>query len=1009
MFDIRHAISKFGGLICCMGIILVGLAACKTTSNLTLEEAQKISTTSEREFTPPPRTGVTELLINPKFFTNFNEPCEDAPPEPIDIKRIVDDAQAKCQYETYGNEKKYCLADTLFMRGRDFMHRGYYTDAIAIIKIAIQKSIDSQSQRYIPYLAISYAALGDFFAARRSMGGGNATRWRSQSGIYQVQTNYQIGKASLARLEGNYRDAEKHYRKARSLCQKAFPITGHMVFNDTESLLMPELGEVLMMQGKVLEAELVLREGLRRYLHRDTFNTNRMRSLVMLGRLYYRQGRYSDAEYVTRAAIGAYRYYYFKCSVLDLNIAHDGLAKILLAQGREQEALKQFEIIRRNLRNKPNIFNIRFANDPDWAFALLAGGQYEKAEPILTGALTAARKQYGENHHLTAEIRGLLAMSQFRQSKNDEAQKNFDAALPALLKYSRTGDAQATAKVAFNRRLARVIEDYLAFTATSQTDQALAAEITFELVDAVRGQSVQRAVAASSTRIAARNPLLSDLVRREQDAAKKTEALKNVLLNVKSQTAGGRERATNLGVQIEQIREARRVIIDEIEKGFPAYAELTRPRPKKLSEVAATLKKDEALLAFYIGKENAFAWSVPGKGRSMFARLPISRTDIEQLVKSIRRSLTPKGQELNDLPRFDLRSAQQLYRGLLEPVRATWKDAKHLIIVPHGPLGHLPFGLLVAPEQFANSIPKVSLDRYRKVPWLIRKHSITVLPSSGSLLTLRQLPDPDPNRKAFAGFGDPVFNSQQATQLAAVQPNPNDIATRAIRITEEASLDEGQLTSATLEMLQPLPDTREEVLAIAEALDADISADVFLGRNASESSLKSQDLSDRRVLVFATHGLVPGDLDGLRQPALALSSPKVTGDLNNDGILTMGEIMGLRLNADWVVLSACNTAAGQGAGSEAVSGSGQAFFYAGTRALLVSNWPVESASARMLTTELFKLQEADPALSRAVALQKSMLKLLDEGIYKDPQTGEPVFAYAHPIFWAPFSLVGEGG
>jgi len=244
--------------------------------------------------------------------------------------------------------------------------------------------------------------------------------------------------------------------------------------------------------------------------------------------------------------------------------------------------------------------------------------------------------------------------------------------------------------------------------------------------------------------------------------------------------------------------------------------------------------------------------------------------------------------------------------------------------------------------------------------------------------------------------------------LAAGPANVNEIATRAIRITEEASLDAAKLTSATLEMLQPLPDTREEVLAIAKALNADTGQDVFLGRSASETTVKQTNLSDRRVLVFATHGLVPGDLDGLRQPALALSSPKLTGDTNNDGLLTMGEIMGLRLNADWVVLSACNTASGQGAGSEAVSGLGQAFFYAGTRALLVSNWPVESTSAKLLTTELFRQQEADPTLSRAVALQKSIIKLLDTGVYRDPKTNQAVYAYAHPVFWAPFSLVGEG-
>ncbi len=122
----------------------------------------------------------------------------------------------------------------------------------------------------------------------------------------------------------------------------------------------------------------------------------------------------------------------------------------------------------------------------------------------------------------------------------------------------------------------------------------------------------------------------------------------------------------------------------------------------------------------------------------------------------------------------------------------------------------------------------------------------------------------------------------------------------------------------------------------------------------------------------------------------------------------MGEILGLKLDADWVVLSACNTAAGDGAGAEAFSGLGRAFFYAGTRALLVSNWPVETTSARALTTDLFRRQAKDSALTRAQALRQAMLTLMDGRGFVD-QTGRTVFSYAHPIFWAPFSLVGDGG
>jgi CHAT domain-containing protein len=223
----------------------------------------------------------------------------------------------------------------------------------------------------------------------------------------------------------------------------------------------------------------------------------------------------------------------------------------------------------------------------------------------------------------------------------------------------------------------------------------------------------------------------------------------------------------------------------------------------------------------------------------------------------------------------------------------------------------------------------------------------------------------------------------------------------------ETGAKQPEADSAGLDSLPPLPDTAEEVQGIAKALNANLEQDVFLGKRASEEQVKSLDLSRVKVLAFATHGLLPGELDGLSQPALALSAPAVTGG-KEDGLLTLGEILGLRLNADWVVLSACNTGAGEGAGAEAVSGLGRAFFYAGTRALLVSNWPVETTSARTLTTDLFQRQAADPTLTRADALNRTMQELIDRAGYVD-RRGRLVFSYAHPLFWAPFSLVGDGG
>ena len=162
--------------------------------------------------------------------------------------------------------------------------------------------------------------------------------------------------------------------------------------------------------------------------------------------------------------------------------------------------------------------------------------------------------------------------------------------------------------------------------------------------------------------------------------------------------------------------------------------------------------------------------------------------------------------------------------------------------------------------------------------------------------------------------------------------------------------------------------------------------------------MKSIDLAQRRILAFATHGLVPGDLPGLTQPALAMTQ---TDDPKESPLLTLEDVLGLKLDADWVVLSACNTASGDGAGAEALSGLGRGFFYAGSRALLATHWPVESESARVLVTGIFERYAKNPDMTRAQALNDAMLALIDG-------PGSPEFSYAHPIFWAPYALFGDG-
>ena len=255
------------------------------------------------------------------------------------------------------------------------------------------------------------------------------------------------------------------------------------------------------------------------------------------------------------------------------------------------------------------------------------------------------------------------------------------------------------------------------------------------------------------------------------------------------------------------------------------------------------------------------------------------------------------------------------------------------------------------------------------------------------------------------------FNAEQATQTQkSLVPDHVQVADAVLRGTplrRRNSLQTRGIDNAEFGLLPRLPDTADELKSIAVALKVDPSKVVHIGKHANEQTVRNIDLSKYRILVFATHGLVPGEITGLTQPALALTAPDVAG-VAGDRLLTMEEILALKLDADWVVLSACNTGTGAGAGAEAVSGLGRAFFYAGTRALLVTNWSVHSQSARELTTDLFRRQASDPKLTRAEALKEAMISLIEGPGYQD-ERGRTVFSYAHPLFWAPYTIIGDGG
>jgi CHAT domain-containing protein len=547
----------------------------------------------------------------------------------------------------------------------------------------------------------------------------------------------------------------------------------------------------------------------------------------------------------------------------------------------------------------------------------------------------------------------------------------------------------------------------------SNSQVAFAAVEAFRIADALRGRSAQQAINASMARAAAGVLELAGLVRREQDTKKRIGALTRLYVNVLSRAIGDQD-ATHLETLrrlIKSLRGEHQKLRDNISLHFPNYEELMRPALPSFEKARAMLRTSEALLATYVGERETYVWAVPHKGDLEFSVVSASRAEIQELVLRLRRGIEPKGDTLDAVPQFDLDAAHRLFSMLLRVVAKGWKNAKDLLVVADGPLGQVPFSALVTESTSIKGSTSIPFADYRNVPWLAKNYGVTMLPTVSALLSLRRPAYQNPNRHSFVGFADPLFSwehvekaaqSTRKRQIVSMQGGETGPAGQFVLRAKPKGIADG---GGRLAKLPRLPETAVEVRMIAEVLNADPRKDAITGLNANEHRVKNMDLAQYKVVAFASHALSAGDIHGLFQPAIALTAPDLLG-LKEDGLLTMSEILQLKLDADWVVLSACNTAAGSGKGSETVSGLGRAFFYAGARALLVSQWNVETTSARSLVTDLFRRYASDSRLSRAQALRKAMLALIDGAGHRG-SNGRMVFSYAHPLFWAAFTLYGS--
>ncbi|MFZ4806612.1 MAG: tetratricopeptide repeat protein [Hyphomicrobiaceae bacterium] len=530
------------------------------------------------------------------------------------------------------------------------------------------------------------------------------------------------------------------------------------------------------------------------------------------------------------------------------------------------------------------------------------------------------------------------------------------------------------------------------------------------------------AVAKLGARLAAGEGPLAVKIRRRQDLVGTRMSLDKKLIAAASEPADRRDRAAEATLRTAlSAAESEMAALDrEILAAFPDFAALSGARALSVAETRKLLKPNETLVLIVPAGGALHLFAVTTED-ALWVRHDV---DLRRLVEDVRRvrcgldpdewvgdvrperclNLVGRLPDANGLP-FDLAAAHRLYDILVAPVAALTAD-RHVLVVTHGPLASLPFQVLVR-EQPA---PQADPADLTKAAWLVRHQPVTMLPSVASLAPIRAATAQAAAGRPYLGIANPLLTGSDGTDRAAFARTacpPPVRGWQVAAVTKTTGLAGplvrgGVVDPKAVARLSPLPETVDEVCAIADVLGT-ARDDVLLAGRASETALRTLDasgsLKSYRILHFATHGLVAGEIGGLTEPALVLTPPDVA-TADNDGLLSASEVATLRLDADWVVLSACNTAAGDGASKEALSGLARAFFYAGARALLVSHWPVRSDAAVRLTTVALDEMKRTPGLARSEALRRSMLALLSDPV--DP-------TFAHPQVWAPFTVVGEGG
>lgn len=734
------------------------------------------------------------------------------------------------------------------------------------------------------------------------------------------------------------------------------------------------------------------------------------------------QGRLDEADAEARSALAILDQLHEdrRQTVAALVVLADITAKRRGAGDAEPYLRRALEIFeRRQGPDRGETVSVRLALGAN----LFAQGRLADAEQVYRRALVSIQTTGGGGPALALELQQFTGYLADRQGKLAEAVRDYRVVCSTraeLIAQSRRGAAASLLKTP-DQDDARscALRQVLALRRWAEAGGGSAAadrpdnlrDEAFAVAQAALPSPSSDTLALAAARIAAGASGAGDLAERYEAAIRARDQA--------GQAPGSRLRDPMEDAPLSEEQHRTRDALDERIAGIaaklsseqPLYWDIRMPRPLDVAALqaqdggeASLLRADEALVFFMIppGEERGLVFAA-SRDRIGWARIEMTGAALKTAIVTLRGDIDNRAygvapdlqaKRRGHVP-FDRALSYQLYRALFgDPqIQAVIGARKTLIIVPTGALTTLPPGLLVTAPPIGGAAGDMDAETMRQTAWLLRGKAIAVLPSVASLRTIRQLV---PHRASAASdpllaFTNPDFSGdavrhRKSARRPGKRRTPDNYA---------AYFRGGKPVMEALRTLPPLPYTQTEGMALATALGAPARS-VLVGRDASKAELMRRSADGRlahvRILEFATHGLVAGTARTPAEPALVLAA----GTRPEDWLLTATDAATLRLNAEWVLLSACNTAGPGAEDADGLSGLARGFFYAGASSLLVSHWTIgDETAARLVPMTI--LLNGRQGLSKAEALRRASLAILD-----DPRHDQ-----THPVYWAPFVLIGD--